>query len=322
MSDQINRRDFLKTMAVTAASAAAAKAAVPSTNAPAIPRRDYRPGIPVSIVGFPGLVLRRFDQEGANKLVAQAVERGCTYFDVAPAYGNSEERMGPALETYRKNIFLSCKTKKRDAAGCKQELDRSLQRLRTDHFDLYQLHVIVDPVKDVDAVLMKGGAMETILEAKKAGVIRHIGFSAHTVEAALAAMNKFDFDSVMFPLNFGSFHKGNFGPSIVELAKQKNVTGISIKSLCRQEWPAGARSGDWKHLWYEPLSDPKEADLCLRFALDKGIAAAIPPADDKMFWLAMDIAAKYKPLNDEEQKEVVAMAQKMTPLFREGKVIG
>lgn len=322
MNEQINRRDFLRTMAATAASAAAAKAAAPSGDAPAIPRRDYKPGIPVSIVGFPGLVLRRFDQAGADKLVAQAVERGCTYFDVAPAYGTSEERMGPALQPYRKNVFLSCKTKMRDAAGCKKELDRSLQRLRTDHFDLYQLHVITDPVKDVDAVLMKGGAMETILEAKKAGVIRHIGFSAHTVEAALAAINKFDFDSCMFPLNYASCHKGNFGPSIVDLAKQKKVTGISIKSLCRQEWPAGANRGEWKHLWYEPLSDPKEADLCLRFALDKGIAAAIPPADDKMFWLAMDIAAKYRPLSEEEMKQVTALAEKMTPLFREGKVIG
>lgn len=322
MSDHINRREFLKTVAVTAAGAAAANAAAPSANAPAIPKRDYRPGVQVSIVGFPGLCLRRFDQEGANKLVAQAFERGCTYYDVAPAYGNSEERMGPALEPYRKNVFLSCKTKMRDAAGCKLEMDRSFQRLRTDHFDLYQLHVLVDVKKDVDAAFMNGGAMETIIEAKKAGKIRYTGFSAHTVEAALAAMNRYDFDSVMFPLNYASFHKGNFGPSIVQLAKQKNVTAISIKSLCRQEWPAGANRGAWKHLWYEPLSDPKEADLCLRFALDKGIAAAIPPADDKVFWLAMEIAAKYRPLNEAEMKEVVALAEKMTPLFREGKIIG
>jgi aryl-alcohol dehydrogenase-like predicted oxidoreductase len=319
MSQSINRRDFLKTIAVTAASAGAAMAA-PAASAPALARRDYRPGVPISIIGFPSLMLRRMDQEASNRCVAQAFERGCNYFDTAPAYGNAEERLGPALEPYRRNVFLSCKTRMRDAVGARAEFERSLQRLRTDHFELYQLHVLTHTDKDVDATFMKGGAMEVIIEAKKAGRIRFTGFSAHTVEAALAAMNRYEFDSVMFPLNFGSYHKGNFGPAIMELARQRNVTPISIKSMCRQEWPKGADRGEWKHLWYQPLSDPAEADLGVRFALSQPIASAIPPADEKMFWMAMDIGHRFRPLDEAEMRQVLALAEQVNPLFREGKI--
>lgn len=323
MSDHFNRRDFLKTAALSSAAlalgAGTVRAADVAGNAAKLPRRTYRPGVELSIIGFPGLLLSRVDQASAERIVAQAYERGCNYFDVAPAYGTAERKMGPALEPYRKNVFLACKTQKRDAAGCKQELDNSLKVLRTDHFDLYQLHVIKDPVKDVDAAFMKGGCMETILEAKKAGVIRHIGFSSHTVEAALAALNRYDFDSVMFPLNFASIYKGEFGDKILELAKQKNVARVSIKAMVKQEWPAGADKGKWRHLWYEPL-EGADAALAIRWALSQEITAAVPPADETCLWAMMDVGQNYKPITPEESKQLAAMAQNLNPLFRKGKI--
>lgn len=327
MSEQMNRRDFLKTAAISSTALAVGASTLrgaESGNAARLPRREYKPGVEISIIGFAGLMLRKplMDQDNANRVVAKAYERGCNYFDVAPAYGDAQEKLGPALEPYRKNCFLSCKTKARDAAGCKKDLDNSLKLLRTDHFELYQMHVIKDPQKDVDAAFMKGGAMETILQARKAGVIRYVGVTAHTTEAALAAMNRFDFDSIMFPLNYASIYKGNFGSEILELAKKKNCACIGIKSLCRQEWPAGANRGKWRHLWYEPLSDPTEADLGLRWALSQDIVTTIPPGDETVQFLAFDIAARYKPITPEEQQQVQALAARMTPLFRAGKVTG
>jgi len=325
MPDNMNRRDFLRAVALSSAALAVGPSVLPAAEPPSanparLPRRPYKPGVELSIVGFASIMLRLYDQPRSDRIVAKACERGCNYYDVAPAYGNAQERLGPALAPYRKNCFLSCKTKKRDAAGAAAEMKRSLDLLRTDHFDLYQLHCVKDARDDVDAVFMKGGAMEAILEAKKQGIIRYVGFTAHTTEAAIAAMNRFDFDSIMFPLNFASVYKGDFGPPMLDLARKKKLAQISIKSLCRQEWPPNADRGQWRHVWYQPLTDRREADLGLRWALSQGITSALPPGDEDVFFLATDIAMQYKPITADEDKELRALAATLNPLFRAGKI--
>jgi len=144
-----------------------------------------------------------------------SVERGVNYFDVAPSYGNAQEKLGPALEPYRKNCFLACKTAKRQRAAAEAEFKRSFELLRTDWFDLYQLHSISDVAKDVDAVFVSGGVMDMLIDAKKSGRVRHLGFSAHSIEAAVAALDRYEFDSVLFPVNFATYYEGNFGPQIM-----------------------------------------------------------------------------------------------------------
>ena len=155
----------------------------------------------------------------AASFVAEAVDRGINYFDVAPSYGNAQERLGPALEPYRQRCFLACKTKERDAAGSAKELEQSLKLLKTDHLDLYQLHALTT-LADVEKVFGPGGAMETFGRAKKDGKVRYIGFSAHSEEAAHAALDHFDFDSILFPLSFPLWIKNNFGPSVYDRAKK------------------------------------------------------------------------------------------------------
>src|SRR5437773_4396936 len=130
----------------------------------------------------------------ASSLVAEAVDRGVTYFDVAPSYGNAEERLGPALEPYRDRCFLACKTGERKREGAAKELRESLRRMRTDRFDLYQLHALTTR-EDLETALGPGGAMEAFLEAREQGLIRFIGFSAHSQEIAVEAMDRFDLAS-------------------------------------------------------------------------------------------------------------------------------
>ena len=145
-----------------------------------IPRRQYgRTEEQLSVIGFGGMVVQDVSPKQAANFVAQAVEKGINYFDVAPFYGNAEQRLGPALKPYRKNCFLACKTLERDAAGAARELKQSLRLLKTDHFDLYQLHALTD-VDEVEQAFGPGGAMETFLKAQKDGKIRYIGFSAHS----------------------------------------------------------------------------------------------------------------------------------------------
>lgn len=321
MAQQVNRREFLKSAAIIAATPSLLFSAENRTQ---LPRRPYKPGVDISVIGFASIMLRAplMDQTNANRAVAEAFEKGCNYFDVAPAYGDAQQKLGLALAPFRKNAFLSCKTKARDAAGAKTELNRSLELLKTDHFELYQLHATKDPVADIDAAFMKGGAMETILNARKAGVIRFIGLTAHTAESALAAMNRFDFDSIMFPFNFASIYKGNFGQEIYDLAKKKNVTRIGIKSLCRQEWPQDANRGQFRHLWYQPLFDRQEAELALRWTFSHDITTTIPPGDQAVSNLAMELAMNLTPITPQETQRLQTLAATLSPLFRAGRVTG
>ena len=108
--------------------------------------------------------------------------------------------------------------------------------LQTDHFDLYQLHAISDVEKDVQAVLAKGGAMEAILEAKKQGKLKYIGFSAHTSEAALAAMREFDFDTILYPVNFACHFRNEFDTEVLAEAKKRDMGILAIKAMARRPW--------------------------------------------------------------------------------------
>ena len=144
-------------------------------------------GITLSVVGFGGIIVMNENIAKARRFVAEAVSRGINYFDVAPTYGNAEERLGPALEPYRKSVFLACKTGERTRKKASIELHRSLRRLRTDYVDLYQLHGVTT-LEEVDQIMGAGGAMEVFLEARKKGLIRCIGFSAHSEKAALSLL--------------------------------------------------------------------------------------------------------------------------------------
>lgn len=271
-------------------------------------------GRELSIVGFGGIVVMNVEPAEASRLVAEAVDRGVNYFDVAPSYGNAEERLGPALAPYRERVFLACKTGKRDKAEASRELRESLQRLQTDHFDLYQLHALTT-MEEMEQALGPGGAMEAFLEARDAGLIRHIGFSAHSVETALAAMDRFAFDSILFPTNFVLYHQANFGPQVVKRAEEKGVGRLALKAMARTHWAEGQPRA-FNKTWYEPIADPHEALLALRFTLSQPITAAIPPGEAALFRLALDVAEQFRPLSTDEQEELRRRAGSLQPIFR------
>jgi aryl-alcohol dehydrogenase-like predicted oxidoreductase len=236
------------------------------------------------------------------------------YFDVAPSYGNAEERLGPALAPYRDRVFLACKTGKRAKEEAAQELRQSLERMHTDHFDLYQLHALTS-MEEMEQALGPGGALEAFLEARQAGLIRYIGFSAHSVETALAAMDRFDFDSVLFPTNFVLYYQANFGPQVVERAQQKEVGRLALKAMARTHWADG-QPRSFSKTWYQPITDREEAALALRFTLSQPITAAIPPGEAELFRLAVDIAERFQPLTEPETDELRRRAGALQPIFR------
>ncbi len=322
----MERRDFLKYAAVTTAAAASANrisAAIPmaadAKPTQLIARRVLgKTGERLSIIGFGGIVVMNEDPSAAVNIVAEAVDRGINYFDVAPSYGNAQERLGPALAPYRKNCFLACKTEGRLKDNSRAQLENSLRLLQTDHFDLYQFHALTK-MTELDTVLGPGGAMETMEEARKEGKIRYIGFSVHSVETAVAAMDRYNFDTVLFPLNWVLVSRANFGMQILNKAREKNMGVLCLKSMAKTVWPASEqKTHPDPKCWYQPATFPHQASLGLRWTLGHPITAAIPPGDEKYFRLAMDVAQNYKPLEPHEEQALLSGGVGVEPFFHLG----
>ncbi|MHC4353668.1 MAG: aldo/keto reductase [Planctomycetota bacterium] len=283
-----------------------------------LPRRVLgRTGEKVSVVGFPGLALVHYEQDECNAGIVKAYEDGVNYYDVAPAYGKGEceIKMGIGLQALDRNkIFLACKTKMRDKEGARMELERSLKRLKTDHFDLYQLHCIVTP-EELKKALGPGGAMETILKAKEQGKIKHIGFSAHTTKGALAAMNGFRFDTVMFPINFVEYFKIGFGKPVLDLAKEQGAAVLAIKALSKGPWPKGMeKTRQW---WYRATETQEEANAAMRFVLSQEqVAAGIPPSFLDLLDKAIEGGRSFRPITEAETNKLKKTAETCLSYFQ------
>jgi predicted aldo/keto reductase-like oxidoreductase len=278
-------------------------------------RRVYGPSkIPLSAVVFGGIVIKDLPQAEATAEVRRAFERGVNFFDVAPTYGTPEALLGPALaELPREQFFLGCKTTKRDGEGARTQLEASLRTLRVSHFDLYQFHG-VSSHEEVDRILAPGGALETFVRAKKEGLVRHIGFSAHDEDAALRLLDAYDFDSAMFPVNFVSLLNDTFGGRLLQRCAEKGVSAIALKAMARTAW-SDQRDARYPFLWYQPETDAQIAELALRFTLSQPVVAAVPPGHRQLFWNAVQIAENFRPLSDAELQTLKTHAAELTPLF-------
>ncbi|UCF00487.1 MAG: aldo/keto reductase [Planctomycetota bacterium] len=280
------------------------------------PRRTLgRTGERISIITFGGIVVKNAEPEHAARVVAEAVEKGINYFDVAPRYGDAEEKLGPALKPYRDNVLLACKTWKRDRKEAEEELHRSLKRLQTDHFDVYQLHGIRYVEKDVKTALGKGGAMEAILEAKKQGLVRYIGFSAHSSEAALTAMREFDFDTIMYPVSFVTHYANNFESEVLAEAKKRKMGIIGIKAMAKQRWQGEEGRERWPKCWYEPIGERELARKALSWTLSQGVSTAVPPGEESLYKMAVELAPGCKLPTNDELSELKDIAGKCEALF-------
>jgi aryl-alcohol dehydrogenase-like predicted oxidoreductase len=271
-------------------------------------------GIDLSVIGFGGIVVKDAEQQEANRRVREAFDRGINYFDVAPSYGDAEEKLGPALVGLRDQVFLACKTGKRTKDDAAAELRASLARLKTDRFDLYQLHA-VGSLEEARTCLGPGGALEAFVEARDAGLVRYLGFSAHSAEAAVYLMENFPFTSLLFPFNYVTFHKGEFGPQVLEKAQEKGVARLALKAMARRPWAEGADRSIAQNTWYEPHTDPADAELALRWTLSLPITAAVPPGDPRLFFMALDFADRYRPLTDDEYTEAERRFGTNRPIF-------
>lgn len=277
-------------------------------------RRLGKTGHMSSILTFGSAAFWRVSQEEADSAIELAIEHGINHFDVAPTYGQAEIRLGPWMAKHHKEVFLACKTTERSKVRAWESLKRSLETLRVDYFDLYQFHGVND-LETLNVILGPGGAMEAFLEAREQGLVRHIGITGHRPFVQVEALNRFDFDTVLFPLNrVLAAHRNDYNDFsiLVDYAKQKDVGMIAIKAVTKQAWQSEMR--EYK-TFYEPFDEQEDIDKSLWYVLSQGVTTAAMPADFSLWPKVIDAANRLRNIDDKEQREVVAEVRKYQPIF-------
>ena len=272
-------------------------------------------GESLSVIGFGAIVFVEEGPEFAHDAVARAIDAGVNYFDMGPAYGRgeAEERGGPAIEPYRDRVFLAEKTGKRTKDEAAAELRESLERMRTDYFDLYQLHAVTT-MEQVETIVGPGGALEAFVEARDQGLVRFLGFSAHSEEAALALMDHYEFDTILFPLNYVIWYQGHFGPAVSDKAQEKGMGILALKTLAKKPWPDGKKE-KWTKAWYSPVDTYEEARTALRWTLSRPVTACVSPSHAEFLWWMIDAEKEVTPLTPEDEEAIALSTESVAPIF-------
>lgn len=228
-------------------------------------RRLGKVGFEASILGWGAQHIGQpaSDQTTVDRIVAEGIDSGINFIDTAPNYGQSEEKVGRALKGKRDKVFLISKIETRTREEAMGQIRESLRRLQTDHLDCVHYHNIGrhDRWPDIDAVLSEKGALGALMEAKKQGMIRHIGCSTHSFpDRTLKAFDTGQFDLFMGVLNFVDRHVYNLESKILPEAKRRGIGVIAMKALGGPvRGPAGARlssSADYvpamRYVWSLP----------------------------------------------------------------------
>ena len=280
-------------------------------------RQFGRTGHMSTIAIFGGAAFSEISQEDADKVMEQVIEAGINHIDIAPSYGQAELRVGPWMPRERSRFFLGCKTMERTKQGAWDEMQRSLKLLQTESFDLFQAHAITT-MEELDSVTMKGGALEAFVEARERGLTKYIGITGHGADAPkiyLEALRRFDFDSILFPLNFVQMANPeykNYADELIGTCKAKDVGTMVIKSITKGPW------GDREHTattWYEPFDKMDEIQRAVNFALSHEVTGLCTAGDTRILPLVLKACQDFKPMSSSEMAEMIQSAQKYEPLF-------
>lgn len=263
---------------------------------------------------FGAYALSKATQEEADAVMEKVMAAGVNHIDVAPSYGNAEECLGPWMSRVRDHFFLGCKTMERTKEGVTEEFNHSIQKLKTDQFDLYQLHS-VNSINRLEQAVSKGGPLEAIIEARDAGRVRYIGITGHVPATLIRALELFDFDSITFPYNFIQAADTGYRKTVSELIKkcrEKNTGVMIIKSIAKGAW--GERPPD-KNTWYEPFLDAKDIERAVNFVLSHKITGICTAGDSSLLPLVLEACQNYCRLNKTEQESLITSAGVYKPLF-------
>lgn len=304
MASEISRRDFLAGSAAASLGLATGMAGPVFADEKPMPMRDLgRTGLKVSLTGLGchPLGAAELADDLAVTVIRRAFELGINYFDTAWSYGprHSERRLGVALKGLRDKVLLATKTTQRDRKSAARELEESLERLQTDHVDVWQFHALTHR-KDTDRILEEDGALAAGLAAVKAGKVRFLGITGHAdPRVFVEALGRRAFDTLLIPLNCIDPHRLSFESIALPVANEKGVGVIAMKVFC---------SG---RLVQQRIV---KAEECLRYTYALPISTCIVGcATVAEVELAAHVARNLEPLAAEERKRVLEATKAHSP---------
>lgn len=271
-------------------------------------------------VVFGAAALGGMKQDKADQVLETLLEFGINHVDTAASYGDSELRVAPWMREHRKHFFLATKTGDRTYEGARDSLNRSLERLRVDQVDLIQLHNLVDE-KEWETALGPHGALEALVEARSKGLVRFIGVTGHGTRVAemhRRSLERFGFDSVLFPYNFTMMGLPQYNADAEELVKLCNERGVAtqtIKSVARRRWQ---NSNERKFSWYEPLRERDAIRRAVHFVLSRPGLFLNTSSDTTILKITLEAASESPSQPARAEMEADIARYEMEPLFIPG----
>ncbi len=284
-----------------------------------IPKQGFgRTGHESTRTIFGAAALWAVDQAEADRTLDVLLEYGVNHIDTAASYGDSELHVGPWMERHRRDFFLATKTLERTYEGARDELHRSLERLRTDHVDLLQLHYLVDPAQ-WEVALGPGGALDAAIEARQQGLVRFIGVTGHGTSVAAMhrrSLERFPFDSVLLPCNYPLMQNLQYAAdfeALVAVCRERDVAVQTIKSLTAGPWPEEHQRTHTT--WYQPLDDQEDVDRAVHWVLGQPALFLNTAGDTRLLPKVLDAASRFERVPGEDEMREMAARRSMRPLF-------
>ena len=256
-------------------------------------------------------------QEEADRTLEVLLQYGVNHIDVASSYGDAELRIAPWLDQHRAHFYLATKSDARTAKEAKEELHRSLERMRVDYVDLWQLHNLADPI-EWDIALSPGGAIEAAVEAKAQGLIRAVGVTGHGLQIAAMhrrSLERFDFDAVLLPYNYVTMQKPYYAENfnaLLSTCQERNVAVQTIKSIAYRPWMGREHT---RTTWYTPLEDQKDIDMAVHWVLKQPGIFLNTVGDIALLPKVLDAANRFQAGPSDEDMQAMVARLNMEPLF-------
>ena len=276
-----------------------------------------RSGHESTVTLFGAAALGRVSQADADRTLDVLLEYGVNHIDTAASYGEAEDRIGPWMAQHRKDFFLATKTGEREYQKAKDQIHRSLERMRVDSFDLIQLHNLVHP-DDWDTAMGPGGALEAAIEAREQGIVRFIGVTGHGLPVAAMhyrSLQRFDFDSVLLPYNAVLMQNEKYAADferLVKLCEERNVAVQTIKSITRGPWGSMERT---HNTWYQPLAAQADIDVAVHWVIGRPGLFLNTAGDINLLPKQLDAASRFARRPSDAEVAKVMEEQRMTMLF-------
>jgi aryl-alcohol dehydrogenase-like predicted oxidoreductase len=266
---------------------------------------------------FGSAALWALSQSKADRTLGVLKYYGVNHIDTAASYGDAELHIGPWMAQQRDEFFLATKTDKRTYQEAWEQIRLSLERLQVGHVDLLQLHNLVD-ADEWEVAMGPDGALKAVIEARDQGLTRFVGVTGHGVVAPamhLRSLERFDFDSVLLPLNYVMMQNARYAAdfkSLLDVCRERNVAVQTIKSIAKGEW---GKKTHTRTVWYEPLEDQVAIDKAVHWVLGWPGVFLNTAGDVDLLPKVLDAASRFKTQpSDEEMRETVQELG-VTPLF-------